>query len=162
MSTNTLFMQIKGLNDKNKTEITEWMPLENMSMQAFSSAKIDGSNGRISNDGAPHFENIAISRFIDERTPALTVKVAEATEIEEVIFKYMTKLGSDDKELVRWTFKKCLFVGQGIMAGNNGGVPKEELSMAYDSVNYKVAVPVDPKTNKEGEMSWSNIENTKL
>lgn len=163
MSTNTLFLHIKGFTgDKPSEDIKQWIPLEEASMQVFSSAKIDGSSGKISNDGAPHFENIPMRKFLDERTPQLTTKVAEATEVEEVVIKLMTKLGSDDKELVRWTFTKCLFVAQSISASNNGGVPIEELNMAYDTVNYKVAVPVDPKKNKEGEMSWSNIENTKL
>ncbi|MFP2505013.1 type VI secretion system tube protein Hcp [Buttiauxella gaviniae] len=163
MSTNTLFLHIKGFTgDKPADDIKKWIPLENMSMQVFSSARIDGSSGKVSNDGAPHFDNIPMTKRVDERTPAMTRKIAEATEIEEVVIKVMTKLGNDDKELVRWTFKKCLFIGQSISASNHGGIPQEELSMAYDSVNYKVAVPVDPKTNKEDEMSWSNIENTRL
>lgn len=163
MSTNTLFLHIKGFTgDKPSDDIKQWIPLENTAMNVFSSARIDGSSGKISNDGAPHFENIPMTKRVDERTPKMTLKIAEATEVEEVIIKVMTKLGSDDKELVRWTFKKCLFVAQSISVSNNGGVPNEELVMAYDSVNYKVAVPVDPKTNKESEMSWSNIENTKL
>ncbi|QCP59325.1 type VI secretion system tube protein Hcp [Pantoea sp. SO10] len=163
MSTNTLFLHIKGFTGNTPPkDIKEWMPLEGASMNVFSSARIDGSSGKVSNDGAPHFENIPMTKRVDERTPAMTAKIAEATEIEEVVIKVMTKLGSEDKELVRWTFKKCLFVAQNISVKNNGGVPSEDLSMAYDSVHYKVSVPVDAKNNKDGEMSWSNVENTKL
>ena len=163
MSTNTLFLHIKGFTgDKPPEDIKEWIPLEEMAMQVFSSAKIDGSSGKISNDGAPHFENIPMRKHLDERTPKLTSKVAEATEVEEVVIKLMTKLGSDDKELMKYTFGKCLFIGHSLEARNSGGVPQEDYIMAYDTMLFKVAVPVDPKTNKEGEMSWSNIENTKL
>lgn len=162
MTTNTLFLHIKGFTgDKPPTDIKQWIPLEHTSMQVYSSARIDGSSGKISNNGAPYFLNIPMTKRLDERTPVMTTKVAEASEVEEVVIKVMTKLGSDDKELVRWTFTKCLFVGQSISVNNNNGIPQEELTMAFDIVNYKVSVPVDAKTNKESEMSWSNIENKK-
>ncbi|MCE0798967.1 type VI secretion system tube protein Hcp [Buttiauxella sp. A2-C1_F] len=163
MSTNTLFMHIKGFTgDTPPDDIKEWIPLENMSMHAFSSARIDGSSGKVTNDGSPHFENLSFKKSLDERSPKLLNKIAEATEIEEVIVKQMTKLGSDDKELMKYTFGKCLFIAHSLEARNSGGVPQEDYVMAYDTMLFKVAVPVDPKTNKEGEMSWSNIENTKM
>jgi type VI secretion system secreted protein Hcp len=162
MATESLFMQVEGLNGTVSSKGYEkWIALDYMSSSVCCSAKIDNASGQVNSDGVS-FDPISVSKLMDSTSTQLSNMVAEGSNIKKITIVKALFQGDKIVEALKMIYENCVLTSYNFSAQSEGDIPHENLSFVFGKMKFETnMVEPDGKTSKQGPVGWDLTTNTK-